>query len=164
MKLFKKLAGARRSSPAKLSGLDFLEILCPWKSLKIHKIYPYTPRIDRGNAHFQIIKKIFTGLENTFVGTDGPENLRNGKNIIFYIETISQKFSQLRKKVENFFDRKFFQFFFDENFFAKNRTKNRKFRKSEIFDFWLVFSGENFRRKKNEIFFRPKKIPFVFRS
>ena len=31
--------------------------------------YPYTHRIDRGNTHFQIMQKIFTGLENAFVGT-----------------------------------------------------------------------------------------------
>ena len=33
---------------------------------------PYTHRIDRGNTHFQIMQKIFTGLENTFVGTGWP--------------------------------------------------------------------------------------------
>ena len=48
--------------------------------------YPYTPRIDRGNTHFQIIKKIFTGLENAFVERDDHENLLNQKNI-FYIFT-----------------------------------------------------------------------------
>ena len=31
--------------------------------------YPYTPRIDRRNTHFQIMKKHFTGLENAFAGT-----------------------------------------------------------------------------------------------
>ena len=31
--------------------------------------YPYTHRIDRGNTHFQIMQKIFTGLENTFMGS-----------------------------------------------------------------------------------------------
>ena len=34
--------------------------------------YPYTHRIDRGNTHFQIMQKIFTGLENAFVGTGWP--------------------------------------------------------------------------------------------
>ena len=66
---------------------------------------------------------------------DGPENLINRKNIIFYIETIPHIFSELRKKIGKFFDRKHFVFFFDEKFPPKNPTKNRKFQIFEKINF-----------------------------
>ena len=102
---------------------------------------------------------------------DGPENHINRKNIIFYIETIPQKFSQLRKKIEKNFDRDFFHFFFDEIFHLKNPTKNWKF---QIFDniffpkiwnfrFFVGFFAKNFRRKKMEKN-RSKNFSIFFRS
>ena len=52
---------------------------------------PYTHRIDRENNQFQIMQKIFTGLENAFVGTGWSWKPHKSKEHIFYIEIIFKK-------------------------------------------------------------------------
>ena len=61
--------------------------------------YPYTPRMDRGNTHFQIIKKIFTELENKFVGTGRSWKPHKWKEHNFLHRNYTQQiFSTPKKK------------------------------------------------------------------
>ena len=124
---------------------------------------PYTHRIDRGNNQFQIMQKIFTGLENAFVGTGWSWKPHKSKEHIFLHRNYTQKISQLRKKNENFSIEKNFRNFFDEKKSRKIRPKiesstlkkkNFSGRKIWNFRFLVGFSGENFSSKTFSIFFR----------
>ena len=99
-------------------------------SLKItqsHKGIPYTHRRESGNNTFQNMHKIFTGLENAFAGPGWVWKPHKSKDQIFYIETMSKKISQLRKKITFFLDQKNFEIFFGKKNHEKCSPKIRTF-------------------------------------
>ena len=75
----------------------------------------HTVQIEKINV-FRSCKKSLQSQKTHLRATDGPENITNRKNIIFYIETIPHIFSELRKKIGKHFGRKKSEIFFDENF------------------------------------------------
>ena len=68
------------------------------------------------------MQKIFTGLENAFVGTGWSWKPHKSKEHIFYIEIILKKNLNSEKKWENFSIEKQFRKFFGEK---KIRSKKR---------------------------------------
>ena len=53
---------------------------------------PYTHRIDRRNNQFQIMQKIFTGLENAFVGPGWSWKPHKSKEHIFLHRNYTKKY------------------------------------------------------------------------
>ena len=102
--------------------------------------YPYTPRIDRGNTHFQIIKNIFTWLGNAFVST-------------------GRSWKPHKWKECNFLHRNYIP-----KIFSTPKKSWKNFRSNFFFDFWSDFSRKFFRRKKIEKNFRSKFFSTFFRS
>ena len=68
--------------------------------------------MDRGNTHFQIIKKIFTELENTFVGTGRSWKPHKWKEHNFLHRNYTPKFFSTPKKNDFFPIENNFRFFF----------------------------------------------------
>ena len=92
-------------------------------------LQPYTHCIDRGNKHFQIMQKIFTCLENAFVGTGWPWKPHKSKVHNFLHRNYTPKIFSTPKKIRQFFDRTFFsEFFSTKNFPRKIQPKIENFR------------------------------------
>ena len=108
--------------------MEILRFFAHGNHSKPTREYPYTPIMDRGNTHFQIIKKIFTELENTFVGTGRSWKPHKWKEHNFLHRNYTPKFFSTPKKIEHFFDRKNVSDFFDDFFFAKIGPKIENFR------------------------------------
>ena len=97
-------------------------------------------RLRRGDGRFLSKKNYFFGFfekmliwRSDLEELEYPEHLENliNRNItIFYVEAIPQKNSQLRKKIEIFFDRKTFRFFF-----RRKNFREKSDQKSKISDF-----------------------------
>ena len=87
-------------------GLEIVDFFAHENHSKPTREYPYTPRMDRGNTHFQIIKKIFTWLENPFVGTGRSWKPHKWKEHNFLHRNYTPKFFSTPKKIKTFSDRK----------------------------------------------------------
>ena len=72
------------------------------------------------------MQKIFTGLENAFVGTGWSWKPHKSKEHIFYIETILKKYLNSEKKIGKIFDRKKISKFFRRKKNPEKSDQNSK--------------------------------------
>ena len=100
--------------------------------------------------------KIFTGLENAFAGPGWAWKPHKSKDQIFYIETMSKKISQLRKKFSFFLDQKNFDFFFRPKIFTKIFPEKS--------DFFQDFKFQNFDENSGFLEKSPLQFPLVQNS
>ena len=130
---------------------------------------PYTHRIDRENNQFQIMQKIFTGLENAFVGTGWSWKPHKSKEHIFLHRNYTQKNLNSEKNGNIFRSKKNPKNFRRKKIPEKSdpKSKNSDFQKKWFFEnlnfdqiFREIFFVENF----SENFFDRKISPFFFRS